>query len=172
MRSRYIDPLSEGEIANLIRVAAFAQFEMALPAIALPNPLLGFPISQAMNGLVLQDEHGMDRRRVFRLSHPAIGSLILRAAVGVDKQKERLAGAIGDPATGLQLLHWLSAGNEREEVLKQLETSLNSLAWLGNLSRFAASRWHRKGRLPQRSHGCFVPRSVGSVLKPVRSLHY
>lgn len=132
VRNRYIDPLSEGEIANLIRVAAFAQFEMALPAIALPNPLLGFPISQAMNGLVLQDEHGMDRRRVFRLSHPAIGSLILRAAVGVDKQKERLAGAIGDPATGLQLLHWLSAGNEREEVLKQLETSLNSLAWLGN----------------------------------------
>ncbi len=132
VQSRYLDPLSPSEIGNLLRVAAFSQFEMALPAIALPNPLFGFPISQAMNGLVLQEEYGMDRRRVYRLSHPAIGALILRAATGVDSQKERLSGAIGDPATGLQLLYWLPSGREREEILKLLRSTLNSLEWLGN----------------------------------------
>jgi hypothetical protein len=125
VRARYLNVLADHcERANLLRIAATEIVEVPCPDACLPHPEKGFPVCN-LEGLVLSDWIGMERRKQHRLAHPALGALLTTAAGMRDRgEGERLTAGSQSAALGLRLASQAPTKSERtklERLVAELE---------------------------------------------------
>jgi hypothetical protein len=154
VRVRYLQPLrSNGELPNILRLAALAQFEIPLTDEQLPDPV-GLTESVNSLGLVVHDHLGLEARRHYRLVHAGVGQLLLEAG-GADfsEREQRLAAVAQSPGLGPRIAAALKRvepeGEAHVEFDQAIVDALRSSAWpnrtqnlyeLGNLARYAARK--------------------------------
>ncbi len=105
VRARYLQPLTAvGELSNILRLAAVAEFEVPLAEDQIPTLATGFDTAINTLGLVVFEDLGEARRRHYRLIHPALGPLLLEAmGPGFDVEAERLLAASQSPVLGRRI---------------------------------------------------------------------
>ena len=130
VRDRYLGTgVTQGERANLVRLAALSGLEVRLPSDALDDP--GFP-ETARNGIVLASGHGRDwQYERFRLVHSGLGRLILAAAPGtIDVRMEWASIAVRSPFCGGVLASILSNNGDEDSARDLLKDVVSQQDWL------------------------------------------
>jgi hypothetical protein len=131
VRTRYWRPVeAREEAANLQRLAALAVLEVVPTDDALPFPSTGFPTS-GRGGLVLFQDAGNGGRKFYRLAHPALGQLLLRA-IGIADQGagERRAAARERAALALRLAYQAVDPDETAAMRNHFVDAARSGSWL------------------------------------------
>jgi hypothetical protein len=104
VRARYLHALhSDGELGNVLRLAALAEFEIGVSDDQLVEPLRGLSHSVNDLGIVVHEDVGLERRRLYRLVHPGVGPLLLAATGGFDSRADRLAAVGQSPGLGRRM---------------------------------------------------------------------
>ena len=122
IRSVYLDNLDKEEIQNLMQLCVMEELEMSLTESSLLDRHAHFRKCSQRYGLVFQQTPGRSAQFIhYRLAHPALGSLILRAAdESVDRVAMRLDIARRDPRTGSAIIRRLIAIERPPEEAPQL----------------------------------------------------
>ncbi len=133
--AKYLEPLKHGsDRTDLLMLAALAHFEIPLYA-ELVSDAVGFFSRVKSLGIVLEDDASNGRRVNYKLVHPALGELLLRAAGNsFDLQAARRDIARRNPAVGA----WMTS-NKKQAVGKAdledaMEESVKSGAWRSTVS--------------------------------------
>ena len=111
IREAYLKKIPDsGEISNLMRLAALADCELALPEQALGDRRAAFDVSSRSLGLVFREEVGSRRQYVrYRFAHSALGRLFLEAAFEpIDQEAERFHIALAYPLLGVSICNSLA----------------------------------------------------------------
>jgi len=128
VRFRYLRPLREtGELDNLLRLAALAEYEIGLSDAMLVSGLEGFERCKNQLGIVIEELIGLERRREYKLVHAALGTLLLRATPGFDVTSSRAAVARESPSTGLRMI---AGGESNIGLLEEIRQSVVTGKWV------------------------------------------
>jgi len=135
IRDKYLKALVDaGELENIVRLSAMAEFEIPLTDKDLPFPARGLQESINKLGLVVRDRLGLERRPCYRLVHAAIGSLLTSAALDAEEiWNERLAAVAVNPTFGRRIIADLRRGkrepNRQLEISDVVNESLKTSSW-------------------------------------------
>jgi hypothetical protein len=151
VRARYLRPLqSNGEMQNVLRLAALAEFEIGVSDDQLAEPLAGLSHSVNDYGIVVYEAVGLEHRRLYRLVHAAVGPLLLAAVAGnFDSREDRLSAVGQSPGLGLRMAANLKRTDrgkpEAETLQRKVKDALRQDGWsrrardfydLANLARY------------------------------------
>lgn len=132
VRAKYLAPLEKtGEYKTLMRLAALSEFE-----ISIPNELMldvsGLDRCVKSMGIVIEEHTGLERRKVYKLIHPKLGELLIKASAGFDVKKTRVEIASVSSAIGLRMLSRKGFPG-RAEIETAVIQSLKTGTWIDGL---------------------------------------
>jgi hypothetical protein len=128
LRKRYLEKINSVEDrANLIRMAALAEYEIPIPLAALPYPATGIGRLREL-GLVLEYQQNLS------MVHAALGNLLLKAAEFHDITAERHAAARVAPALCARMILRSSNEEEKQHLQAILSAALDAADWLKGCS--------------------------------------
>lgn len=184
VRARYLRELqADGEVHNLMRLAAVAQFEIPLYDRQLADPIAGLDKAISSFGIVLRDRLGVDRRSAYRLVHAALGQLLIEAAsANYNVHAERLAIARQFPALGWRMRGALRRYEPLNAQVQDLEEAVGAALQLpdwplrvGDLHELSglARRAINSGVIKSKDLDQSISRSdgLGRILADARSLY-
>jgi len=124
VRQRYLEKVDIAEDrANLIRVAALAEYEIPVPLAALPYPATGVARLREL-GLILEHQQNLS------MVHAALGNLLLSAAAFFRVAAERDAAARAVPALCARMILRSSSEEEKLRLRAVLSAALDAADWL------------------------------------------
>jgi hypothetical protein len=160
VRSVYLNSLSRGETYNLMRLCALAEMELSIGEEALADRFANYELCSKRYGIVFKSAVGKHIR--YRLAHPALGPLILRASPEpIDLSAERFAIARQSPQLGVTIVSRLAATDRLAEAREFVSRMLLQPSFLLNLETLAHVRWAI--RLIEEL-GLALPEDIGQVL--------
>ena len=132
IHSVYLKKLEAAEKQNLMQLCVMEELEMSLSERSLLDRHDPFPRSNEQRGLVFRQARGRSEQFIhYRLAHPALGSLILRAAhEPVDPVATRLSIARQDPHAASVMVGRLRAIGRAKEASQLLEAMLQTPTFL------------------------------------------
>jgi len=142
IREVYLQPLSDGELDNLLRVCVAETLELGLPDVLLTNGRAALRHCNTALGIVFRTEVGTVQTYVrYRLAHAALGGLLLSASYKpVDQKQQILEMSVAAPLFGYSVASKLYTNAERKaeasEILSALIASSDALLLFENMVVF------------------------------------
>lgn len=133
--AKYLEPLKHGgDRTDLLRLAALAHFEIPLYA-ELADDGVGLSSQVKSLGIVLEDDPFNGRGANYKLVHPALGELLLKAAGNsFDLQATRRDIARRNPAVGAWMTSNKKQASGKADLECAMEESVKSGAWRSTVS--------------------------------------